>query len=176
MTTEQDKVLEALEIAIQMETEGKECYLEANKQSTNEVGRKLLQSLAEEEDIHRRKFQEIYEAIRNKKAWPKIYFLADSGSRLRDLFSRTCEMIGVNVSGGTNDFEAIETAVGKEKESYDFYRRRSKKAVYDAEREFYETVAAEERQHELVLLDYYEYLTNPAGWFVMKEHHSLDGG
>jgi rubrerythrin len=176
MMTEQDKVLEALEIAIQMETEGKECYLEANKQSTNEVGRKLLQSLADEEDIHRRKFQEIYEAIRNKKAWPKIDFRPDSGSKLRDLFTRACEMIGVNVSGGANDFAAIETAVGKEKESYDFYRRRSLKAVYDEEREFYEAVAAEEREHELVLLDYYEYLANPAGWFVMKEHHSLDGG
>ncbi|GAH21770.1 unnamed protein product, partial [marine sediment metagenome] len=28
----------------------------------------------------------------------------------------------------------------------------------------------------LVLLDYYEYLKDPAGWFVRKEHPSLDGG
>jgi rubrerythrin len=176
VTTEQDKVLEALQIAIQMETEGKECYLEANKQSTNEVGRKLLQSLADEEDIHRRRFQEIYEAIRNKRAWPKIVFCPDSGEKLRDRFARTCAMIGVNVSGGAGEFDAIEAAVEKEKESYDFYHRQSEQAIYDAEREFYEAVAVEEREHELVLLDYYEYLTNPAGFFIKKEHHSLDGG
>jgi hypothetical protein len=37
-------------------------------------------------------------------------------------------------------------------------------------------VAAEEREHHLILLDYYEYLKDPAGWFVKKEHPSLDGG
>ena len=33
-----------------------------------------------------------------------------------------------------------------------------------------------EKEHQLVLLDYYEYLKDPAGWFVKKEHPSLDGG
>ncbi|GAI26187.1 unnamed protein product, partial [marine sediment metagenome] len=42
--------------------------------------------------------------------------------------------------------------------------------------DFYETLAAEEREHHLILLDYYEYLKDPAGWFVKKEHPSLDGG
>ena len=176
MTTEQNKVLEALQIAIQMEIDGEKYYLEASKQSTNEVGRKLLRSLADEEDIHQKKFREIYEAIRNKRAWPTTDFRPDSGKRVRAVFARTCGAVGVNVSGVATDFAAIETAVGKEKESYDFYHRRSEKAVYDAERAFYDMVAAEEREHELVLLDYYEYLTNPAGWFVKKEHHSLNGG
>jgi len=30
--------------------------------------------------------------------------------------------------------------------------------------------------HELALIDYYDYLSDPAGWFVKKEHPSLDGG
>jgi rubrerythrin len=47
MTTEQDRVPRALEIAIEMETDGKECYLETSKESRNEAGKKLLQSLAE---------------------------------------------------------------------------------------------------------------------------------
>ena len=49
-------------------------------------------------------------------------------------------------------------------------------ATYGAERDFYETLAAEEREHYLILLDYYEYLKDPAGWFVKGEHPSLDGG
>ena len=45
-----------------------------------------------------------------------------------------------------------------------------------AEREFYKALAAEEKEHELILVDYYEYLTNPVDWFTRMEHHSLDGG
>jgi len=63
-----------------------------------------------------------------------------------------------------------------ESKTYDFYKSQVKKATYAAEREFYETLAAEEREHHLILLDYYEYLKNPAGWFVKQEHPSLDGG
>ena len=50
MTTEQDKTLEALQIAIQMEIDGKEFYLKASRESSNELGKKLLQALAGEED------------------------------------------------------------------------------------------------------------------------------
>jgi len=57
-----------------------------------------------------------------------------------------------------------------------FYQSQGKDATYDAERDFYETLAAEEREHHQVLLDYYEYLKDPAAWFVSKEHPSLDGG
>ena len=44
------------------------------------------------------------------------------------------------------------------------------------ERVFYQALSAQEKEHHLILLDYYEYLKDPAAWFVEKEHHSLDGG
>jgi hypothetical protein len=47
--------------------------------------------------------------------------------------------------------------------------------MYDTEKEFYEQLA-KEREHELALVDYYEYLADPAGWFVKIERPSLDGG
>ncbi len=176
MTTEQSKTLEALKIAIQMEIDGKECYLQASQESNNELGKKLLKSMAAEEDLHRKKFKEIYEAISSKKGWPKTSFKPDGGKKLRTLFAGTCEVIGVNVEALESEFDAIQTAMNKESQSYDFYKRQSKEAAYPAEREFYDTLAAEEHEHHLILLDYYEYLKNPAGWFVKKEHPSLDGG
>ncbi len=71
MVKEQDKTLQALQTAIQMEIDGKELYLKASEKSHNELGKKLLQSLAAEEDTHRQKFEEIYGAIRSRKDWPK---------------------------------------------------------------------------------------------------------
>jgi rubrerythrin len=88
MVTEQDKTLEALQMAIQMEIDGREYYLKASQKGSNELGKKLLQSLAREEDTHRQKFEEIYNAIRNKKAWPVTDFQPDGGKRLKTIFAR----------------------------------------------------------------------------------------
>jgi len=176
MVTEQDKILEAVKIAIDMENDGKECYQQASQQSGNEVGRKLLQSLAIEEDIHRQKFIEIYQTIEKKKGWPAADFRPDSGKRLRELFTRACEVTGVQAKVGATEFDAINTAIAKEKKSYDFYNSQGQKATYDEERNFYRALAAEEREHELILVNYYEYLTDPVDWFTRMEHHSLDGG
>ena len=176
METEQDKTLEALQIAIQLEIDGKEYYLRASQKSSNELGKKLLQSLAAEEDVHRRKFEEIYDAIRNKKAWPTTDFQPDVGKRLRTIFARATEEMGSSLKAPTTELDAIQTAMEMENKTYDFYKSQSKNATYDTEKDFYETLAAEEREHHLILLDYYEYLKDPAGWFVKKEHPSLDGG
>jgi len=176
METERNKTLEALQIAIQMETDGNEYYLKASQESSNELGRTLLGSLATEEDTHRQKFEEIYRAIRSKKAWPMTDFQPDGGKRLRTIFARTTEEMGSNIKAPTTELDAIQTAMDLENKTYDFYKSQGKNATYDAERGFYETLAAEEREHHLILLDYYEYLKDPAGWFVKKEHPSLDGG
>ena len=176
MATEQDKTLDALRIAIQMEIDGKEYYLKASQESSNELGKKLLESLATEEDTHRQKFEEIYSAIRNKRAWPTTDFQPDGGKRLRTIFARATEGMNSNIKSLTTELDAIQTAMDLENKTYDFYKSQGGNATYDAERDFYETLAAEEREHHLILLDYYEYLKDPAGWFVKKEHPSLDGG
>ena len=176
MTTEQDKTLKALQTAIQMEIDGKRYYLKVSEESSNELGKKLLESLAAEEDIHRQKFEEIYNAIRSKKEWPEVDFKPDGGQRLRTVFAMTTEAMGSTVKAPTTELDAIQTAMDMENKSYDFYKSQRESAKYDAERDFYEALALEEREHHIILLDYYEYLKDPAGWFVKTEHPSLDGG
>jgi len=176
MESEQSKTLEALRIAIQMEIDGKEYYLKASQESSNELGKKLLKSLATEEDIHRQKFQEIYSTIRNKKAWTISDFQPDGGKRQRTIFAKATEEMGSTVKPLATELDAVQTAMEMENKTYDFYKNQRENAIYGAERDFYDTLAAEEREHHLILLDYYEYLKDPAGWFVKKEHPSLDGG
>ena len=176
METGQNKTMEALQIAIQMEISGQKYYLKASQESSNELCKKLLASLAAEEDIHWQKFLEIYNAIRNKKAWPVTDFRPDGGQRLRTIFARATEDMGSNIKALPTELDAIQTAMGMENKTYDFYKSQGKNATHDAERDFYEALAAEERVHHQLLLDYYEYLKDPAGWFVTKEHPSLNGG
>jgi rubrerythrin len=174
--SEQDKTLKALQTSIQMEIDGKQYYLKASRESGNELGKKLLQSLAAEEDVHRQKFEQIYNAMRAKKDWPVTDFQPDGGQRLRTIFARATGEIGSKVKAPTTELDAVKTAMEMENKTYDFYTSQGEQAAYDAERDFYNTLAAEEKEHHLVLLDYYEYLKDPAAWFVEKEHPSLDGG
>ncbi len=60
--------------------------------------------------------------------------------------------------------------------AYDFYNEHGKHAGFEAEKQFYQALAMQEEEHHRVLLDYYEFLKDPAAWFVQKEHPSLDGG
>ena len=176
MTNEQDTALEGLKTAVQMEIDGKQFYLQASQKSSNEAGKKLLAELATEEDVHRQKFEEIFESIRDKNAWPEASFKSDGGSHLRTLFSIAIGQAGKSFKALDSELEAVQTAVDMEGKTYDFYISQSLSTSYTAAREFYEALAAQEREHQLILLDYQEFLKNPADWFVGKEHPTLDGG
>ena len=163
-------------MAIQMEIDGKTYYQRVSRGSANRLGKRLFQHLAVEEDIHRQKFEQIYAAIGKEKAWPEVDFQADRGKKLKTIFGRATEEMCLNVNAPATELDAIQTAMSMENKSYDFYKGQIQHAIYNAEIDYYQILSAEERGHYLVLLDYYEYLKDPAGWFVGKERPSLDGG
>jgi rubrerythrin len=172
MANEQHKTLAALKTALQMEIDGKKYYQRMSRDSRDKLGAKLFQNLAAEEDIHRKVFGEIYKVIESKKAWPKIEFQPHHGEELRTLFSLAKQ----EVKPGINELEAVQKAMEMENKTHDFYQDQANRATFEAEKEFYNTLSGEESAHHAVLLDYYEYLKDPVGWFTVKEHHSLDGG
>jgi rubrerythrin len=176
MATEQDKTLEALNIAINMEIDGQKYYLKASQESKSEVGKELLKSLAEEEDRHKQIFTRIYEAIRNKKAWPKVELPKDADKRLRTILNKASVAESPVSRADSTELDAVQTAINMEVKTLEFYTNESKSARYDTEKELYDKLAAEERQHQLILIDYYDYIKDPAQWFASKEHSSLDGG
>ncbi len=174
MVGEMDRTQDALQTAVQMELDGKIFYEKASQQSGSDLGRKLLHSLSLEEDFHRQRFEKIYLAIGDDKSWPEVEIPTDRGEQLRTLFAQASETVGTATTPVASELDAVRTAMAMENRSYDFYQDRARKARYEAERGFYESVAAEERVHHTLLLDYYEFLKDPAQWFTLKEHPSLD--
>lgn len=175
MPTEQDKTIDALKYAIQMEIDGKAFYLKSSQESGNELGRKLLESLAQAEDYHRKTFEQIFTTFSNKQGWPMVDFKVDGGRTMRTIFAKEIAKKPPQIKPAKSELDAVQKAQEMEAKSYDFYHARSEQAESAVEREFFEMVAAEEREHQLVLNDYSEFLRNPAGWFVKTEKPSLDG-
>jgi rubrerythrin len=176
MPSEQEATLKALETALQMEIDGKEFYLKASKASKNKLGRDLLAKLAAEEDIHRKVFESIYNSIKSKKGWPDVKYHGDGGQGLKTLFAQAIEDMGKNTRPIKEELDAIKTAMDMENKTLDFYKARSKKTTLGAERQLYDALAMQESEHHRVLLDYYEFLKDPAAWYVQKEHTAVDGG
>ena len=176
MEGERNKTLEAVQFAIQMEIDGKEYYQKASRESGNKVGKELFEWLAAEEDKHRQRFEDIYDAIKKQKAWPEVNIQPRKGEILDTLFFEAMRVAGTQVKAASAELDAIAKAMDMETKTENFYKSQGGEAVYDAERKLYMSLAAEERGHYLALVDYREYLVDPAGWFRKAEHHSLDGG
>src|SRR4030042_852667 len=173
---EQSQTLEGIKFAIQMEIDGKEYYRKASRLSDNKVGRELFEWLAGEEDKHRRIFGGIYNAIRKQKAWPEVRIQPQKGAILDTVFSKEMKVAAPAVKATNAELDSIARAMEMENRTREFYSNQHQKAAYDAEKKLYSTLAAEEEGHYLNLVDYREYLIDPAGYFRKAEHHSLDGG
>lgn len=175
MEQEQVKtMMRILQSAIQMEVDGKEFYLKASQKS-GELSRRLFERLATEEDEHRKKFEEIYEGLKKRPDWPAVEAPSFGGKRLKTIFTEASKELGSQVDPGQSELDAIKQAMNMELKSYEFYRSRGQQGASPLESRFYQSLAAEERGHYLALVDSYEYLTDPAGWFTVKERWTLEG-
>ncbi|MBE0431397.1 MAG: ferritin family protein [Dehalococcoidia bacterium] len=175
MEDEQARTLEVLQSALNMEVQGKEFYRKASQESSNRLARELFERLADEEDLHRQKFEEIYAALQRGQNWPDIEPPRDHGRKLKSLFAEATAALGGKIEVAESELEAIELAMDMEARSYKLYHSRGEESAFPAERRFYEALAAEEQGHRLALVDSYEYLKDPAGWFTRSERWSLDG-
>lgn len=175
MDEAQRATLEALQTAIQMEVDGKQFYLDASRKTTSGAGRKLLAQLSKEEDMHRQVFQQIYDSLSRENKWPETPPLADGGQALRTIFGRAVSELKTTEKAAKSELESVQKAIDMENRTLDFYREQGRNALYVEEGTFYQSLASQEAEHARLLLDYFEFLSDPAAYFVNTEHPSLDG-
>lgn len=169
--------MKPLEMAIQLELEGKAFYQTASLKSTDELGRALFARLAGEEDFHAAKAREIAESLSRGEEPLAIEESFDDGEHLRAIFADARRRMGSKRrSPVARELDLIKAAMDVEEKSRKFYQTHGASARTVFERRFFTALSHEERGHYLSLVDYQEYLTDPVGWFTRRERHSLDGG
>jgi rubrerythrin len=175
MSPEQEAALSGLQTAIRMEIDGKEFYLKSAKASDNERGANLFKTLAAEETIHQQVFTEIYNKLKAKQQWPDTKIPAHNTKKLQTVFRTAIEKLGKEHTAIKAEIDAVKTGMEMENKTLDFYRNRSAKAAFDAEKQLYDAFAGQESEHFRLLQDYYEFLTSPADYFKKTEHTMMDG-
>ncbi len=169
------KRMDILKKAVEIEAAEKGYYEKAAASATNALAKKLFERLALEEDAHGKKFQEIELQLSKSDDWPSGEAPSWQGRELKLVFAGLKSASPQEVQVASTELDAMKDAMGRELQAYDMYRTRSKESTSPAEKKFYNVLAGEERIHHLALLDAYEYLTDPAGWFTVKEKWTLEG-
>ena len=114
MESEHSKILEALRVAIQMEVDGKKFYHRAGEKSSNKLVKELFQYLAEAEDLHHKKFTEIYEALKRGQDWSDIELPHNKVKKLKSIFIQATRGLGSKIKVAESELEAIKTAMDME--------------------------------------------------------------
>ena len=168
------KALEILQSAMNMEKDGREFYLKAAQDSKSSMAKNLFDVLAKEELVHQEIIGEIYEALKSGNQWPEVRITPVHSQNSENIFSAALKD-PQQQKAASDDLEAVGIALNMEEKSFKLYSGRAKESDAPLEKEFYQALAHEEQKHIVSLRDPEEYLTDPEGWFMARQHITLDG-
>jgi len=166
------KSISALKKAIQLERDGIDFYLKSAKKTKNIFTKMIFEGLAREEENHIKAINKIYEDLKNKSIKVEWVTAGDEGN-IEKVFQKA---LIERAKRSKSDLEALKLGLDLEDKSVKYYERLAKTSEDNFERRFYLTLAYEERGHYIKIMDAMEYISNPTGWYYVKERSMVDGG
>ena len=162
--------MNAIEIAIKMETDAINFYKEASKKANHSVGKKMFLTIAEDEKRHLDMLNQILKGldIKIKDVSPM--------KNIKTVFEEMKDEMMHKVEATTDELEAFKIAMKMEKEGIEFYKKAASGAKTDKEKSLFERLIKEEQQHYDIFANTYFFLSDTGNWFMWEEHSIVDGG
>jgi len=162
--------MNAIEIAIKMETDAINFYKEASKKANHSVGKKMFLTIAEDEKRHLDMLNQILKGldIKIKDVSPM--------KNIKTVFEEMKDEMMHKVEATTDELEAFKIAMKMEKEGIEFYKKAVSGAKTDKEKSLFERLIKEEQQHYDIFANTYFFLSDTGSWFMWEEHSIVDGG
>ncbi|MEW5795712.1 MAG: ferritin family protein [Candidatus Zixiibacteriota bacterium] len=159
------ELLEPLRTALQMETEGRQLFLEAARRASGRHARQTFEFLAAEEERHIERIREFYASIEDKGSAAAAEIPpSDPGKRLLE-FNDQLANLRDEIKPTLSDIEAFRFAIRFENGAEEFYRKQIETTPSDKARDFYRWLVGEEEIHAQVLGSCLEFAEDPAAWF-----------
>jgi rubrerythrin len=169
-----DASLTALDKALQLEIDGMAFYRKAAAESKNQLAKEMFAYLADAEVTHMDKIKQISGSLKETGNW----FRTDDNkghADIKEIFKRLANDNKDKLESDATDIHALETGLGLEVKSIDFYTAQYAGSNDANEKAFYLSLVDEENSHYRTLQDMKFYLEDPAAWFAEHEKHGLDG-
>jgi rubrerythrin len=161
------------EESIIMEEKGYSFYTEGAEKIKNSLGRRMLLRLAEDEQIHIKKIKEIYRHLTEgsmETMRPESHRSADFNEIFERMKNDLQGAIGDSSVSAVEDEEIIQIALELESHARFFYEKAAKLSDDRRVKQFYELLAAEEKNHYDLLQKTHSFMENPSLFFGMGYH------
>jgi len=161
--------MDALEMAMKMETDAISFYTEAAARTSSPIGRKMFQTIAEDEKRHLEMISQIIKGLQvtHKDVSPLKNVKTVFESMKSDMLKK--------VGATTDELEAFKIAMQMEKEGKEFYQKTLTVAKTDKERALLKQLIQEEEQHFAIFANTHEFLQNTGNWFMWEERGIVEG-
>jgi rubrerythrin len=161
--------MNVLEVAKKMELDSIKFYTEAAAKTKSLVGKKMFETVIEDETRH---LDMVVRMING------MHFTVKDASpmkRVKTVFESLKDHMMKKVEASKDDMEAFKIAMQMEKEGESFYQEALAAAKTDKEKNLFQRLIEEEREHYVIFSNTYFYLTNTGSWFMWEELSIVEG-
>lgn len=161
--------VQRLEMAMQIEREGRKFYLDAAERTEDDKGKAMWRSLARQEALHIQYLSNARRALVEKGQWASfgmegVRFLSEQ--EIRRVFPETAEG---KVEPSADELAALKTGIEMEIKSRDLYGELATKTKDPQGKDMYEVLARWEETHRRLLQAGYDYLKKTGFWLDVQE-------
>lgn len=162
--------MDALELAMKMETDAISFYTEAARKTRYPAGKKMFQTIAEDEKRH---LEMISQVIKGLGVTPKE--VSPLGN-IKTVFEALKDEMMQKVEATTDELEAFKIAMKMEREGKAFYEKTLSQVKTEKEKALFERLIREEQQHYEIFSNTYQFLSDTGNWFMWEERGIVEGG
>ncbi|MCL5674530.1 MAG: ferritin family protein [Candidatus Omnitrophica bacterium] len=159
-----------LEFSLNFEIKGANLYLKLAGKTKNQLSKHLFYTLAKQEIEHAQRFDEIYRSMIEQPHVKKMQLKAKNSdevkNQLKEFFIKSEKTYLKQKSGDVSEYNL---AMEMEEKSIKTYNDFLKQAGNEAEKEFFQQLINEEKQHLEALRNTCFYLTSSGDWFEKEE-------
>jgi rubrerythrin len=162
--------MNAVEIAIKMQTDAIKFYTEAAEKTKNSVGKQMFLTIVQDEKRHLETLTQIFKGL--------DITVQDVSpiENIRTVFESMKTGMMKRVEATMDELEAFKIAMQMEKEGVEFYKKASAGAKTEKEKALFERLIKEEQEHYNIFANTYFFMSDTGSWFMWEEHSIVDGG
>jgi rubrerythrin len=161
--------MNALEVAMKMETDAIKFYTEAAGKTGYEAGKKMFLSITEDEKRHLVMISDLIKGMNIK-----IDDVSPMG-KVKTVFESMKGTMMKKVAASKDELDAFRIAMEMEKEGGKFYQASLDAAKTDKEKALFKRLIEEERQHYEIFANTYSHLSDTGNWFLWEERGVIEG-
>lgn len=163
MTEKNIGLLEAIEIAMEAEFKANKFYADASQQVTSEQGKNLLKQLADFEQNHYNKLNDLKKSMAEEGK-----FIKYEGTKFSS-FKASPEISGTIEPNKDEVLNILTMAIEAEEKANERYNRMANETTDSDGKDMFEKLAEEEKMHRRILSDEFYNIANKGGMWIWGE-------